>query len=127
MSAKRILIVDDEEEIRELFIDILAPRGYEVVAAASGPEAIARAGEGPFDMIFLDIKMPGMNGVETFEALKRLSPHSQCVMITGYAGSQLVDQSLAEGALLCLAKPIGVAEILDLVRGLEGGGTGNAQ
>jgi ATP-dependent Lon protease len=122
MSAKRILVVDDEEEIRQLFVDILAPRGYQVVAAASGPEALARAQEGRFDMIFLDIKMPGMNGVETFEALKRLSPQSQFVMITGYAGSQLVEQSLAEGALLCLAKPIGVAAILELVRGLEGGG-----
>jgi CheY-like chemotaxis protein len=121
MSHKRILVVDDEQEIRQLFVDILVPRGYEVIAAASGPEAIACAGQQGFDVIFLDIKMPGMNGVETFEALKRISPRAQYVMITGYAGSQLVDQSLAGGALLCLSKPFGVTDILDLVRSLEQG------
>jgi len=121
MSIKHILVVDDEEEIRNLFLDILAPRGYEVVGARSGPEAIAYAGDHAFDVVFLDIKMPGMNGVETFEALKRLSPEAQYVMITGYAGSHLVDQSLAEGALFCLPKPFGVADILDLIRSLEQG------
>jgi len=118
MSTKRILVVDDEQEIRQLFVDMLEPRGYEVAAAASGCEAIALAGRESFDMIFLDIKMPGMNGVETFEALKRLSPQSQYIMITGYAGSQLVDQSLAGGALLCLSKPFGVADILEVIHSL---------
>jgi len=121
MSLKRILIVDDEPEIRQLFADILAPRGYEVVVASSGSEAIACAEQQSFGVIFLDIKMPGMNGVETFEALKRITPHAQYVMITGYAGSQLVDQSLAGGALLCLSKPFGVADILDVLGSLEQG------
>jgi len=121
MSLKRILVVDDEPEIRQLFTDILAPRGYEVVAASSGCEAVACAKQQRFDVIFLDIKMPGMNGVETFEALKRITPQAQYVMITGYAGSQLVDQSLASGALLCLSKPFGVADILDLIHSLEQG------
>ncbi|HUT73486.1 MAG TPA: response regulator [Armatimonadota bacterium] len=119
MSHHRILVVDDEEEIRQLFVDILVPKGYEVIAAASGPEAIAHARERPFDLVFLDIKMPGMNGVEAFEALRSLHPGAHYVMITGYAGSHLVDKSLAEGALLCLSKPFGVADILDLVRSLE--------
>jgi len=121
MSLKRILVVDDEEEIRQLFVDILTPRGYEVAAAGSGPQAIAEAGEAGFDLIFLDVKMPGMNGVEAFRALKSVNPEAQYVMITGYAGSELVDESLAGGALLCLSKPFGVGEILDLVGSLEQG------
>jgi CheY-like chemotaxis protein len=119
MSHSRILVVDDEEGIRQLFVDILVPKGYEVVVAASGHEALERAREAAFDVVFLDIKMPGMNGVEAFEALREINPRSQYVMITGYAGSDLVDQSLAGGALLCLNKPFGVADVLDLVRSLE--------
>jgi len=119
MHHSRILVVDDEEEIRQLFVDILVPKGYEVVVAASGHEALERAREAAFDVVFLDIKMPGMNGVEAFEALREINPRSQYVMITGYAGSDLVDQSLAGGALLCLNKPFGVADVLDLVRSLE--------
>ncbi len=125
MSDTRILVVDDEPEIRELFIDILSPQGYDVVAVGSGPEAIACARElvgarsfAPV-LVFLDIKMPGMNGAETFAALRQLLPRAQYVMITGYAGSELVDESLAGGALLCLNKPFGVADVLDLVRSLE--------
>ncbi len=120
MSISHILIVDDEEGIRQLFIDVLTPRGYQVAAAASGPEAIACARQQSFDVIFLDIKMPGMNGVEAFAALKEIAPHASYIMITGYAGSDLVDQSLRDGAQLCLSKPFGVADILDLVRSLEG-------
>jgi CheY-like chemotaxis protein len=119
MNHHRILVVDDEQEIRQLFMDILVPKGYEVVAAASGQEALERARRDQFDLVFLDIKMPGMNGVEAFEALRGLHPDAHYVMITGYAGSDLVDKSLAEGALLCLNKPFGVADILDLVRSLE--------
>jgi CheY-like chemotaxis protein len=119
MHHSRILVVDDEEEIRQLFVDILVPKGYEVVVAANGHEALERAREAAFDVVFLDIKMPGMNGVEAFEALREINPRSQYVMITGYAGSDLVDQSLAGGALLCLNKPFGVADVLDLVRSLE--------
>lgn len=119
MGLSQILVVDDEEGIRQLFIDVLVPRGYQVVAAASGPEAIERARQQPFDVVFLDIKMPGMNGVETFAALKQIAPRASYIMITGYAGSDLVDQSLRDGAQLCLSKPFGVADILDLVRSLE--------
>jgi len=119
MSPNRILVVDDEDEIRQLFVDILVPKGHQVVVAASGAEALERANEDDFDVIVLDIKMPGMNGVEAFHALKRLQPEARYVMITGYAGSDLVDQSLDQGALLCLNKPFGIADVLDLVRSLE--------
>jgi CheY-like chemotaxis protein len=119
MSDSHILVVDDEPEIRQLFVDILAPQGYQVTAVGSGAVAIARAREQEFQIVFLDIKMPGMNGAEAFVALRQLLPQAQYVMITGYAGSELVDESLAGGALLCLNKPFGVADVLDLVRSLE--------
>ena len=114
MKAK-ILVVDDEPHIRELFHDALSRRGYQVATTNSGTEALALARAEDFDVIFLDIKMPGMNGVETLKGLLGLNPHATYVMITGFASSDLVDESLGSGALMCLSKPFGIREIDDIV------------
>jgi len=114
MKAK-ILVVDDEPHIRELFHDALARCGHEVTTTDSGGEALLLAQDRQFDIVFLDIKMPGMNGVETLQALQRLNPRSTYVMITGFASSELVDESLDSGALVCLSKPFGIREIHDIV------------
>ena len=98
MKAK-ILVVDDEPHIRELFHDALSRRGHEVTTTDSGMQAMAMAQAQQFDIVFLDIKMPGMNGVETLQALQRLNPQATYVMITGFARSELVEESLGSGAL----------------------------
>ena len=114
MKAK-ILVVDDEPHIRELFHDALSRRGYEVMTTDSGAEALTLAQTHEFDVVFLDIKMPGMNGVEALKALLGINPSATYVMITGFAGSDLVDESLGSGALICLSKPFGIREIHDIV------------
>jgi DNA-binding NtrC family response regulator len=114
MKAK-ILVVDDEPHIRELFHDALSRRGYEVSTTDSGEEALALARTHDFNIIFLDIKMPGMNGVETLKGLQGLHPRAVYVMITGFASSELVEESLGNGALMCLSKPFGIREIDDIV------------
>ena len=111
----RVLVIDDEPNIRELFEDALRRNGHQVVTCASGEEAVERAREIGFTHAFVDIKMPGLNGVETLKLLREINPGACFVMITGYAGSEMVDESLGNGAMLCLAKPFGVAQILDLV------------
>lgn len=116
MNAFRILVVDDEPNIRALFQDALQRSGYQVATAASGPEALSLAGNQRFDLAFLDIKMPGLNGVDTLKALKQLNPEVNVVMITGYAAEDLVAASLNSGAFVCLTKPFGVAQILEVVR-----------
>jgi two-component system response regulator (stage 0 sporulation protein F) len=62
--------------------------------------------------------MPGMNGPQVLEALRRLLPKAAFVMITGFAESELVDESLEKGAFLCLSKPLSISEIRDLLQGL---------
>jgi CheY-like chemotaxis protein len=116
MSQYSILVVDDEPNIRTMFQDALQRSGYRVTTAASGGDALHLAGNQRFDLAFLDIKMPGLNGVETLRALKQLNPDVNVVMITGYAAQDLVAASLDSGAFLCLPKPFGIAQILEVVR-----------
>ena len=116
MSSLKILVVDDEPNIRTMFQDVLERSGYQVTTAGSGAEALELARNERFDLAFLDIKMPGLNGVETLQALKQLNPEVNVVMITGYASEDLVAASLDSGAFVCLSKPFGVAQILEVVR-----------
>jgi CheY-like chemotaxis protein len=116
MSSFRILVVDDEPNIRTMFQEALERAGYQVTTAASGADALGLARKERFDLAFLDIKMPGLNGVETLKALKELNPEVNVVMITGYASEDLVAASLDSGAFVCLTKPFGIAQILEVVR-----------
>jgi CheY-like chemotaxis protein len=120
MNECSILVVDDEPNIRALFHDALQRSGYQVTTAASGPEALSLAGNQRFDLAFLDIKMPGLNGVDTLKALKQLNPGVNVVMITGYAAEDLVAASLDSGAFVCLTKPFGIAQILEVVQTITG-------
>lgn len=119
MKPYSILVVDDEPNIRAMFQDALQRSGYQVTTAASGGDALSLASDQRFDLTFLDIKMPGLNGVETLKALKQLNPDVNVVMITGYAAEDLVAASLDGGAFLCLPKPFGVAQILEIVRAIS--------
>lgn len=119
MNPYNILVVDDEPNIRAMFQDALQRSGYQVTTAASGGDALQLAGNQRFDLAFLDIKMPGLNGVDTLKALKQLNPDVNVVMITGYAAEDLVAASLDSGAFLCLPKPFGVAQILEVVRSIS--------
>jgi len=116
--STRILVVDDEPGVRSLFQEALSRFGYDVTVAANGEQAIGFAKSQDFQIAFLDIKMAGLNGVETLKALKKANPTLSAVMITGYAGEDLVSESFTEGASFCLAKPFGIAKIIETVRAL---------
>lgn len=118
----RILVVDDEPNVRDVLRDVCSRFGHLVTACNGGKEAIAEASRQQFDAAFVDLKMPGMNGSEVLKALRRLLPAATFVMITAYAESELVDESLENGAFICLSKPLSIAEIGDLLRGLAEGG-----
>jgi CheY-like chemotaxis protein len=112
--------VDDELEILRLFEDALTAAGHRVVTANNGPEGLLHAAGGTFDVAFLDIKMPGLNGAETLTRMRQVAPKTAVVMITGYAESELLDQALDGGARFCLFKPFTVAQILGLVSDIVG-------
>lgn len=114
--GKKILIVDDEKGIRDLFVDVLKRAGHTVVTAHDGLAGIEMASMGDVDIAFLDIKMPGINGVETLRHVREKSPHTKVVMITGYARDELVNEAIKMDVFACLAKPFSVRDVVDVVK-----------
>jgi CheY-like chemotaxis protein len=114
--SKKILIVDDEKGIRELFVDVLKRAGHMVVTAQDGLAGIEAAKSGDIDIIFLDIKMPGINGVEALRQIRQFSPQTKVVMITGYARDELLNEAMQMDVFNCLAKPFSVRDVVELVK-----------
>jgi len=111
-----ILIVDDRIEDRETLRDILGGKGYRTVLAKDGYEAVRFAEKGNFDVILLDIKMPGINGIETMERIKGFRPGAGIIMMTAYSMEEFVEDSLRKGAYTCLFKPIDVEKMLESIQ-----------
>ena len=111
----RIMVVDDDPAMRFTLQEILMDEGHEVISAEDGYQAIQRATEGSIYLIFMDIKMPGINGVEAFIEIKRILPNCTVVMMTGFSVEELVKEAIAEGVYTVLHKPIAVEQVLDLI------------
>ncbi len=112
----RILVVDDEAAMRESLKDWLMEDGYEVGLAAGGEEAIAMAREKGFEVVLLDLKMPGMNGLETLKKLKEVRPDAEILMMTAYATVDTAVQAMKEGAFDYLVKPFDPDEVELLIQ-----------
>ncbi len=116
-QGERILVVDDEPTPREIARDLLARLGYEVVAAASGEEAldVLRNGE-RVDLVVLDMIMPGMNGQQTYEAMLKIRPGLRAVVVSGFSRTADVERCLELGAHTFLKKPYRIQELGLVVR-----------
>jgi DNA-binding NtrC family response regulator len=108
-----ILVIDDDRAVTDLFLASLTPQGHRVVVSHSGFQAMRKASDDPFDIVFLDINMPGLDGAQTLRALRGVYPGLFVVIITGLPDDPRVAQMLSEGAVTCIAKPFGVREIID--------------
>jgi len=117
-----ILIVDDDVGICETLSDIMEVKGYHTAMALDGYEAIQKVKDVAFDVILMDIKMPGINGVETFKEIKRVRPEIAVVMMTAYAVEDLIGEALREGAYGVLYKPFDMERMIGLLEGIKGGG-----
>jgi len=94
---------------------VLKEKGYAVATAQSGPEAIAKVKETAFDIIFMDIKMPEMNGVETYNRIKKIRPEAVVVMMTAYAVEDLIQEALKKGANGVMYKPLDIKKVVALI------------
>lgn len=114
-----IMVVDDDHATCETLKDVLEEESYRVGVADSGEEAIMLAKKKTYDIIFIDVKMPVLNGLETFLAIKEVNPQITAVMMTGYRQevevSELVEEALRNTARMCLYKPLDMDKVVTLV------------
>jgi len=115
MGKTNILVVDDLQSMRMTLGGILEDKGYNVVTVEDGYQAIEAVKKTHFDVIFMDIKMPGINGVQTFRKVKKIDPKAVVIMMTGYSVEDLVKRAVNEGAYTCLHKPFDIEKVITLV------------
>ena len=108
----RVLLVDDEERFRVTLKKMLASQGLAVAAVGSGPEALAELQSQPYDVVLLDIRMPGMDGLETLTEIKKLRPDTEVIMLTGHASMDAALEISKRGGYDYLLKPCPLEEIL---------------
>ena len=118
----RIFIVDDHRDVAEGLADVLRMHGHEVEVAHNGEQAVRIFKEQDFDIAFMDVMMPGMNGVESFLEIRKIKPDAKVVMMTGYSVTQLLDQAIENGAYGVLHKPVSMDEVLNSVERVQSHG-----
>lgn len=108
----RILIVDDEEVVRRSHLRSLAKLGCHAEAVADGYEALKSMERRPFDVILLDLRMPGLDGMSVLKAIRSRWPESQVVVITGYPTIESAKEAVRLGAQNYVAKPVGPDDVI---------------
>jgi CheY-like chemotaxis protein len=118
-AVRSVLVVDDEKHIRVTLADILAEEGYEVGTADTGDEAVRICQRRSFDVILMDVRMPGMDGFEAFRIIRRRCHDVRVIMMSAYGMNAFRRVARDEGATAFLQKPLDVARLLRLIDGRE--------
>lgn len=116
MEGIRVLLVDDEVEFTASLRKVLARRGFEVDVADDGLAALPVMTRKRFDVVVLDIKMPGLDGISVLGEIKRLHPATQVIMLTGHYAFDGEDNPGQPGAFAHLLKPIQVMKLVEVIR-----------
>lgn len=111
MENKKILIVDDQYGIRVLLDEVFRKEGYKTFQAANGPQALGIAEKESPDLVILDMKIPGMDGLEILRRIKALNQAIQVIMITAYGELDLIQEAMRLGALTHFTKPFDIDEL----------------
>lgn len=117
-----ILVVDDDQDNAASLGELFEIEGHSVSVVYSGQAAIDAYLEQNFDLAFMDVMMPGKNGVESFLEIRRLKPAANVFMMSGYSVEELMQQAVAGGALGFLDKPLEPDEVIRLTRNVGKGG-----
>jgi DNA-binding NtrC family response regulator len=116
MLKVNVLLVDDEVEFASTLAERLQIRGYEAKAVFCAEEALDKVRSAPPDVVLLDLKMPGMNGVEVLKRIKKISPSTEVILLTGHGSEQCAAEWAADGAADYAIKP---SEIETLVAKID--------
>jgi len=112
----RVLVVDDEKDFLEMTVKRMQKKGIDTVGVMSGNEAVEKISNENFDVVLLDVKMPGMDGVETLREIKRLKPLVEVIMLTGHASVESGIEGMKLGAFDYLMKPMELDKILETIQ-----------
>ena len=113
MREFNVLVVDDEDEFREMTSKILTKRGLKVLSAESGEKALEVLEHSRIDVVLLDVKMPGIDGIETLRRISSLKPLVEVVLLTGHASVESGIEGMKLGAFDYLMKPIEIDPLLE--------------
>jgi len=116
---QHILIVDDDRDFAESLSLYLQLDGIRTSLAFSGEEAVEIMGQEEFDLIFMDVKLPGMNGVESFFKIRKMKPHAKVMMMTAHSLHHLLSRALDGGALGILHKPFTMKKVQEALKEIE--------
>ena len=111
----KVLIVDDEEIMRNLFVDILQDEGYQVTTVTNGLEAQEKVKKENFDVAFVDVHMPIMDGIKTLQSLRQLATKTGVVMMDSMP-KYVLERFQDEGAVTCIHKPFDIREVRAVVK-----------
>lgn len=116
-----ILVVDDDKELCSNIEDILSQKGYRVCVAYDGDTAVQKTRENDFDILLIDMRLPPLNGLQTYLSIKDIRPDAVAIVITGYPQQMgdLVEEALQGNAYTCLEKPIDMEELVSLLARIQ--------
>ena len=117
MENAKILLVDDETDFTDTMSHLLRNRGYRVTAVNSGESAIKALGQGRYDVMVLDLKMPGMDGMATLKEAKKLELFTETLILTGHATINTALEAMKLGAYDYLTKPCDIDELVQKIQG----------
>ena len=112
---KRILLVDDEKDFVEALAERLRNRDFDVTTAFTGEEALEKLKEYNFDVAIVDVKMPGLDGIETLKEIKKLKPLTEVLMLTGHGTVETAIEGMKHGAYDFLMKPCEMDTLLEKI------------
>ncbi len=115
MTAIKVLLTDDEREFTNILSKILRRRGFEVEAANDGDSALATLSQQWFDVVLLDVKMPGRDGIQVLGEIKSMVPSPEVILLTGHVSTTEETDGLETGAFAYLLKPHPILGIIDCI------------
>jgi DNA-binding NtrC family response regulator len=116
MKAPKVLLVDDEVDFLETLVQRLEKRNMNVSGVQSGEEAIESLNQHYVDVVVLDVKMPGMDGLQVLREIKMRQPSVEVIMLTGHANTEAAFQGMQLGAFDYLIKPVNIDELLKKIQ-----------
>ena len=111
-----VLVVDDERNIRTTLAHVLESEGFEVLTAATGEQAVAMCKRRSFDAVLLDVRMPGIDGIEAFRRIRKILTDVTVILMSAYSVAGVERDALDAGVAAFLRKPLDIERVLDLLR-----------